>query len=271
MKVRATHMQFCKAGGPTMPTRDIPENGVWGVRGYGRGGGRGVRHFHGLPARTRVLLCLCAIHPHVPTATPRLLVRWRLPKLTARLPPRLAPWQMPRPLLRGACLRTLSAADAGANTSCMRRRQEDTMQLRARPCAGRVPTIAMVVATVALAATAAAQKPRVWADKECDGFGKACTIPLKNGLREVIEFHLEEPIDCPDQKVECVVVVNISNSHPEWMSISPCLVKWEASEMEPDQEDRGHHGAGRRLQERGPPGAPQDAGHGHHGQAAWGL
>ena len=30
------------------------------------------------------------------------------------------------------------------------------------------------------------------------------------GLREKIEFHLEEPIICPDQTQECVVVVNIS-------------------------------------------------------------
>lgn len=37
---------------------------------------------------------------------------------------------------------------------------------------------------------AAQQKPRVWANKECDGFRKSCTIQLKNGLRQVIEFHL---------------------------------------------------------------------------------
>ena len=40
----------------------------------------------------------------------------------------------------------------------------------------------------------------------------------------------EEPIICPDQKRECVVVVNISNSHPDWIAINPCLVKWEAAE-----------------------------------------
>ena len=43
-------------------------------------------------------------------------------------------------------------------------------------------------------------------------------------------FLQEEPIICPDQKRECVVVVNISNSHPEWIAINPCLVKWEADE-----------------------------------------
>ena len=43
-------------------------------------------------------------------------------------------------------------------------------------------------------------------------------------------FLQEEPITCADQKRECAVVVNISSSHPGWVAINPCLVKWEADE-----------------------------------------
>ena len=36
-----------------------------------------------------------------------------------------------------------------------------------------------VPAPPASATTLASQKPRVWLNKGCDGFGKSCTIPLK--------------------------------------------------------------------------------------------
>ena len=70
-------------------------------------------------------------------------------------------------------------------------------------------------------------------NRDCDGFGKSCTIQLYDGLREEIHYTLEEPIICPEQqgrKTECVVVVNISNSHPEWIAINPCRLRWTADD-----------------------------------------
>lgn len=41
---------------------------------------------------------------------------------------------------------------------------------------------------------------------------------------------MDEPIICPDLATECVVVVNISNSHPEYVKVEPCYVRWQADE-----------------------------------------
>jgi hypothetical protein len=40
---------------------------------------------------------------------------------------------------------------------------------------------------------------------------------------------LTDPIICSKdaiQNKECVVVMNVSNSHPEWVSINPCILRW---------------------------------------------
>jgi hypothetical protein len=79
------------------------------------------------------------------------------------------------------------------------------------------------------AVAAQQSKPRVWSDADCNGYGKDCTIELREGLEKEVRFRLEEPIICPSklaEQTECVVVVNISNSHPEWIAINPCKLKW---------------------------------------------
>ena len=78
-----------------------------------------------------------------------------------------------------------------------------------------------------------AQQNRVHSNWDCNGFDKSCTIKL-NGTHRVEEVHytLEEPIICPAEKLktECVVVVNISNSHPEWVAVNPCRLRWTADD-----------------------------------------
>ena len=76
-------------------------------------------------------------------------------------------------------------------------------------------------------------KKRVHSNRDCDGFGKPCAIKLHDGLVEEVHYTLEEPIICPSgiaDKTECVVVVNISNSHPEWVAVNPCRLRWTADD-----------------------------------------
>lgn len=41
---------------------------------------------------------------------------------------------------------------------------------------------------------------------------------------------LDEPIICRNQRLECSVVVNISNSHPDIVIVEPCYVRWAANQ-----------------------------------------
>eukprot|EP00729_Bicosta_minor_P019123 gene19123-35363_t len=78
-----------------------------------------------------------------------------------------------------------------------------------------------------------AQQHLVSSSKDCDGFGKPCTLKLQDGLVEEVHFTLDKPINCPPgiaDETECVVVVNISNSHPEWVVINPCWLRWTAED-----------------------------------------
>lgn len=71
-------------------------------------------------------------------------------------------------------------------------------------------------------------------NRDCDDFGKPCTIKLNaENSTEEVHYTLEEPIICPPgiaDKTECVVVVNISNSHPEWVAVNPCRLRWTADD-----------------------------------------
>ena len=49
-------------------------------------------------------------------------------------------------------------------------------------------------------------------------------------MDEWIDLDLDEPIICNDQEIECAVIVNISNSHPNIVSIEPCYVRWHRDE-----------------------------------------
>ena len=46
------------------------------------------------------------------------------------------------------------------------------------------------------------------------------------GLKQDVQCSLTDPIICPRDARECVVVMNVSNSYPEWVSINPCLLRW---------------------------------------------
>jgi len=91
--------------------------------------------------------------------------------------------------------------------------------------------VAVAVLLAGLASHANAAKDPVWHSEACDGFGSKCSIGLKEGLEQEVHFHLEEPIICPQDSDEaCIVVVNISNSHPEWVAVNPCMLVWTAAE-----------------------------------------
>ena len=50
------------------------------------------------------------------------------------------------------------------------------------------------------------------------------------GLDQWVSLTLDEPIICNDQEIECAVIVNISNSHPNIVSVEPCYVRWHRDE-----------------------------------------
>jgi hypothetical protein len=55
-------------------------------------------------------------------------------------------------------------------------------------------------------------------------------LKLGEGLEQEVHFKLEEPIICGDTSLDCQVVVNISNTHPEWVSVNPCLLIWNTDD-----------------------------------------
>ena len=58
-------------------------------------------------------------------------------------------------------------------------------------------------------------------------FSRACA---PQGLDQWVSLTLDEPIICNDQEIECAVIVNISNSHPNIVSVEPCYVRWHRDE-----------------------------------------
>ena len=61
-------------------------------------------------------------------------------------------------------------------------------------------------------------------------------LELKDGASTSVTFSLSRPIACPEGFAgECVVVVNVSNSHPDWVAISPCLLRWTAGDWQTPQ------------------------------------
>jgi hypothetical protein len=72
--------------------------------------------------------------------------------------------------------------------------------------------------------------PRIDVSDGCTGFDQACAIDLHEGLDQWVSLNLDEPIICNDQEIECAVIVNISNSHPNIVSVEPCYVRWHRDE-----------------------------------------
>lgn len=87
-------------------------------------------------------------------------------------------------------------------------------------------------ALVALVGMVAGQQlqPRITISNGCSSFDDDCVMTLTEGMDRMVQIELDEPIICADQSSECVVVVNISNSHPHIVQVEPCLVRWEREE-----------------------------------------
>jgi hypothetical protein len=71
------------------------------------------------------------------------------------------------------------------------------------------------------------QKGPVCCTRTCDGYGKSCTIGLRAGLLQKVTCSLTDPIICPsDAEGPCEVALTVSNSHPQWVAVNPCLLRW---------------------------------------------
>lgn len=57
-----------------------------------------------------------------------------------------------------------------------------------------------------------------------------CVITLEEGLDTTVALTLDEPIICASRDHECSVIVNISNSNANIVTVDPCHVHWKRLE-----------------------------------------
>ncbi len=77
---------------------------------------------------------------------------------------------------------------------------------------------------------AAAQTQRITVSQSC-ATPTGCPITLQAGLNTPIEFRLTQPIVCDASALrECAVVIRLTNTNPEHVTLSACFVKWTAAD-----------------------------------------
>ena len=59
----------------------------------------------------------------------------------------------------------------------------------------------------------------------------ATSFDLVSGRKVSVQYALDSPITCPPTAEHCDVVIKLTNSHPDIISIDNCMVKWNYNEF----------------------------------------